>query len=65
MEKENDSNMATLITQPTLLSMNGKQRPVVSFGVSIGSVLVILLLRWNGEDRDDGGKPKWIKCTRK
>ncbi len=31
MENENDSEMATPIILPTLLSMNEKQRPLVSF----------------------------------
>ncbi len=35
MEKETDSNMATPIILPTLLSMNGKQRSLVSFAVQI------------------------------
>ncbi len=35
MEKEKDSNMATPIILPTLLSINGKQRPLVSFAVPI------------------------------
>ncbi len=33
MENEKDSNMATPINLPILLSMNGKQCPLVSFAV--------------------------------
>ncbi len=32
-EKEKDSNLATPVILPTLLSMNVKQRPLVSFAV--------------------------------
>ncbi len=35
MENEKDSNMATPIFLPTLISKNGKQRPLVSFAVPI------------------------------
>ncbi len=35
MKNEKDSNTAALIILPTLLSMNGKQPPLVSFAVLI------------------------------
>ncbi len=44
MAKENDSYMATPIILPTHLSMNGKQRPVVSFVISIALQCVGLQL---------------------
>ncbi len=37
MKNEKDSNMATAIILLTLLSMNQKQRPLVSFAVPIAT----------------------------
>ncbi len=39
MEKEKDSNMVTAIILPTLISMNRKQRPLVSFAVPMGELI--------------------------
>ncbi len=43
MEKKKDSNMIPPIILPILLSMNGKQHPMVSFAVPMGFSILINL----------------------